>query len=524
MSDSQTPDRMPDAPTGPSSYLQILRSTAVIGASSVIVLFFSLVRMKVLALLLGPAGVGLMGLYSSVLDLTSAVAGMGVQSSGVRQIAEATGTGDDRVIATTSRALKWTSLVLGILGGAGLVVLALPVSQLTFGTEQYGVAVALLGVAVFLRIVSGGQAALIQGLRRISDLARINILSAVLGTGISIPLIYVFGAAAIVPCLIVTAIVTLIISWWYQRKIKLDVPREELGPIGGEARSLLRLGLVFMISGFLTLGAAYAIRIIVLHEAGVEAAGLYQAAWSVGGLYAGFVLQAMGADFYPRLSAIAKDNEAVNRMVDEQARISILMAAPGVIGTITLAHLVMTIFYSAEFANAETLLRWICLGMMLRVIAWPLGFVVLAKGAQWTFFWTELAATVVQVGLAALLVPWIGVNGAGIAFAGLYMWHSLLIYWVVRAMSGFRFSRESLRLGLIYLPLTIITFAGFSILPFWLALLLGLTISAGSSLYSLHSIVTLLPIETMPAPIRPWIERLTPKGRGPLTATGEQAP
>ncbi|MGO8448123.1 O-antigen translocase, partial [Rhizobium ruizarguesonis] len=68
---------------------------------------------------------------------------------------------------------------------------------------------------------------------------------------------------------------------------------------------LFRLGVAFMASGLLTFGAAYAIRIIVLNEGGVVAAGLYKAAWALGGLYAGFILQAMGKDFYPRLTAIA---------------------------------------------------------------------------------------------------------------------------------------------------------------------------------------------------------------------------
>ena len=44
-----------------------------------------------MALLLGPAGFGLMGLYTSILALTQAIAGMGINQSGVRQIAEAVG-------------------------------------------------------------------------------------------------------------------------------------------------------------------------------------------------------------------------------------------------------------------------------------------------------------------------------------------------------------------------------------------------------------------------------------------------
>ena len=90
-------------------------------------------------------------------------------------------------------------------------------------------------------------------------------------------------------------------SWWYSRKVRVAPPRADTREVRSEATALLKLGLAFMASGLLMMGAAYAVRIIVLRNAGLEAAGLYQAAWTLGGLYVGFVLQAMGADFYPRL-------------------------------------------------------------------------------------------------------------------------------------------------------------------------------------------------------------------------------
>ena len=105
-----------------------------------------------------------------------------------------------------------------------------------------------------------------------------------------------------------------------------------------------------------------------------------------------------------------------NRLVNEQAEISLLLAGPGVLATITFAPLVIPLFYSGKFAAAVEPLRWICAGMMLRVIAWPMGFVVVAKGIQAIFFWTEVAATVVHIGLALLLVSYIGLIGAAIAF------------------------------------------------------------------------------------------------------------
>ena len=75
------------------TYGQILKSSALIGGSSVLNIGIGIVRTKAMAVLLGPAGFGLMGLYGSIADLAVSIAGMGVNSSGVRQIAEAAGFG-----------------------------------------------------------------------------------------------------------------------------------------------------------------------------------------------------------------------------------------------------------------------------------------------------------------------------------------------------------------------------------------------------------------------------------------------
>ena len=258
---------------------------------------------------------------------------------------------------------------------------------------------------------------------------------------------------------------TIITSWWYSRKVQIQSPAMTILEVRQEAASLLKLGFAFMASGFLMMGAAYAVRTMVLRMVGFEAAGFYQAAWTLGGLYVGFILQAMGADFYPRLTAVAKDNAACNRMVNEQAQISLLLAGPGVIATLTFAPLVIALFYSAKFDAAVEILRWICLGMTLRVITWPMGFIIMAKGEAKLFFWTELAWTVVNVGLSWICLRSFGLNGAGIAFFGSYVFHGLLIYPIVRRLSGFRWSAANRKAGLLFLSLIAVVFCGFYLLP-----------------------------------------------------------
>jgi O-antigen/teichoic acid export membrane protein len=492
------------------TYRQILKATALVGGSSAVSIAFGILRNKAMALLLGPAGVGLFGLYGSVADLAQSVAGMGIPNSGVRQIAEAAGSRDAAPVARTATVLRRISLLLGVLGAVPLVVFAGPISQLTFGSRAYAGGVALLSLVVVFRLVSAGQAALIQGMRRIPDLARMNVVAAVFGTLVTILLVYWLREQGVVPSLVAIAAASILTSWYYSRKV--HVPRVSLAfsQIRDESAALLKLGVAFMASGLLTMGAAYLIRIIVMRMEGFEAAGLYQAAWALGGLYVGFILQAMGTDFYPRLTAVSRDNPRCNRLVNEQAEISLLLAGPGVLATLTFAPLVMAAFYSAEFGAAVGLLRWICFGMMLRVIAWPMGFIVVAKGAQQIFFWTEAAATIVHVGLAWLFVSRFGVEGAGAAFFALYLWHGLLIYAVVRRLSGFRWSATNRRLGLILVPVTMLVFVSFYVLPWWLATTVGLTATLLSGVHSLRTLATFVSPDAMPYPISRLMLRLQP--------------
>jgi PST family polysaccharide transporter len=484
------------------SYGQILKSSALIGASSAIDILFRIVRVKAIALWLGPSGVGLFGLFTSIADLSFSLAGLGFESSGVRQIALAVGTGDGDRIARTVRILRWSCALLGLVGAALLVVFAAPVSRLTFGTDAHAGLVALLALAVSFRLVTAGQAAVLRGMRRIADLARMDIWGALLGTALTLPLIYFLRDEGIVPSIVAAAAVTIATSWWYSRKIRVGDPRTTASETGLEVRALLRLGFAFALSGLMTMGVAYAVRVLVLRELGVEAAGHYQAAWTIGSLYVGFILQAMGTDFYPRLTAAADAHDECNRLVNEQAQVSLLLAGPGLLATLSFAPLVIALFYSREFQEAEGALRWICLGMSLRVVTWPLGFIVVAKGMQRAFIAIDVACSLAQLGLAWLLVPLLGVDGAGMAFFGLYVFHAMLVYPIARSVTGFRWSAANKRIGLVFLPVVALVLASFRVLPWAWATAVGALAVAATGIHSLRTLALLLAPEVLPGPLR----------------------
>lgn len=480
------------------SYREILKSSAMIGGSAAINVCIGIVRTKAMAVLLGPAGYGLMGAYTLIIDLARNVAQLGLSASGVRQIAESTASNDTARIARTVTVLRRLSLACGLLGAALLAAFSGPISTLTFGSDQHAGSVAWLSLAVLFSVVAGNQGALLQGMRRIGDLSKLAVLGGLLGTLVGVPMVYFLGEDGLAPTLVVVAACSVATSWWYSRRIPIVAPALSRADVARESAGLLKLGMAFLASSLLMIGAAYVVRIIVLRKAGLDAAGAYHAAWTLGGLYIGFVLQALGTDFYPRLVGVAQDNVQCNRLVNEQAQVSLLLAVPGVLLTLTLAPLVVSLFYSSEFAPAVAVLRWICLGMALRVLTWPIGFIVVAKNRQVLFVTIELAWTTVNVGLTWWCVEAFGVNGAGIAFFGSYVFHALLVYPIVRRLSGFRWSAVNVKTASGCFALMAAVFIGLQVLSSGVATAFGLLATVLSGYACARALVKLAAPQRLP--------------------------
>jgi PST family polysaccharide transporter len=230
-----------------------------------------------------------------------------------------------------------------------------------------------------------------------------------------------------------------------------------------------------------------------VRHAGLAEAGLYQSAWTLSGLGVGVILQAMGADFYPRLVSVARDHSQINQLVNEQTQVSLLLAGVGVMATMTLAPVAVPLLYSRAFGGTEEVLRWLCLGMTLRVLTWPMGYILVAKGASRCFVATEAVWAAAHVGLAALLVGAFGLTGAGMAFFGAYAVQAVLLATLVRRTSGMRWSRANFRTARVVLPTVGGTFLALQLLPHDAGLVVGLAATLAMSAWSLRTLARLVP-------------------------------
>ena len=373
--------------------------------------------MKAVALLLGPAGVGLIGLYNSVIELSKTVSGLGLGNSGVREIASAIGQNDDELIGQLQLAIRRLAICLGIVGACVLALLSPLISSVVFGHPGKALAVSLLGLMLVLHGINVAQTATIQGYRRVGDLARLSILGAISSTIIAVVLYAVLGESGIVPALILMAGVTVAVDWYFARKLWVQPVSSDWSASRRHWKRLSTLGAAVALGALLGALVPFFARSLIVRELGVEANGIYMAAWAISGLFAQFIIQAMSADFFPGLSAASHDGKEMNRLVNEQIEICILIALPGILVTSVFASLVIRGLYTGEFISAATLLQWFLLGVFGRVISWPMGMLVLAKGHSKTFAVLQSISVPIHLALILLCFHFFGIEGAAMAFA-----------------------------------------------------------------------------------------------------------
>jgi O-antigen/teichoic acid export membrane protein len=422
----------------------MVKSAAIIGGSNVFVALMRIGQLKIFAVLLGPAGMGLMGLYSSVMTTVATVGGLGIASSGVRQISETSNSMDDGAAATALVALRRLTLVLGVTAAIGLFLLRKVVSDWVFGSHLYAGAVGVLSLGVLCTIISGSQVAVLNGLRRVNDIARVNVVGAAIGTAVTILLVLFWREQALVYAITSTTLIMLICSWWFVWRIPRPASIPDYAKVKAVFFSLLRLGAAFLFASLMMTIILLFTRVIIIEHLGMASAGYFQAAWGFVVFYIDFILTAMGVDFYPHLTSRIHDRKAANQLVNEQTEVALLLGGPLILGMILFAPALLFLFYSAKFGAATKLLRWLLLGNILKIISWPMGYLVIAHARAKTFVFVEIVWGSTYLGLMYLGIRYVGINAVGYAFVGSYLTYTAVVYLVVNRISGFAWTSMNL--------------------------------------------------------------------------------
>lgn len=402
-----------------------MKATSIFGGVQVFQIIIGIIRTKFIAILLGPLGIGIAGLLNSTTGLVAALTSFGLSKSAVKDIAAANSTGSNVRVSTIATVFKRWVWITGLLGTVLTATFSSWLSQITFGNKDYTYAFIWLSITLLLNQLSSGQAVLLRGMRHIRYMAKSGMIGSVIGLLTTIPLYYFFGVKGIVPAIIISAVTTLLLTWHFANKLNIKPIYVSKARTIAEGKGMLKMGFMISLSGLITLGASYIVRIFISNTGGVEQVGLYSAGFAIINTYVGLVFTAMSTDYYPRLSAVAHSNKESRIAINQQAEIAILILAPVIMVFLVFINWVVIILYSTKFIPINDMILYAAMGMFFRAASWSIGFIFLAKGSSKLFFWNELIANIYLLGLNVLGYYLLGLTGLGISFLVSYILHMI---------------------------------------------------------------------------------------------------
>ena len=434
----------------------IVKAMGVFGSIQVFNILCSVVRTKLVALWIGPLGMGLFAIFNSAIDMIVNIANFGMRTSATRSISMASDNPDklNRISVAARRWAMW----LGALGAIAMIIASPWLSEMSFGDRSHVWGYVILAIAVFANSLTLGEQAVMQGTSMLKKLAQASFYGALVGLILSIPLYYFLGEQSIVPSILCYSLSVLIFSYLIRKKgIGLQGCTLTIKDTLAIGKDFLKLGIFITLTDVVSQTSNYIFISYLNNVANTETVGYYQAGYTLIARYTGLILSALCVEYFPRLSKVAHSNMKLNIFVSQEINIALMVLTPVIVAFILFARLIITILYTDEFFIIQNFITRGIVGMVFRVFSWCMSFVVLAKGRGKMFFIIEVMDIFVFLGAYITAYHFYGLDGFGGAFILWYFISTLIVMFCYYHFFNLRLNAACFKWGLWALSASIIT-------------------------------------------------------------------
>ncbi|MCM1518641.1 MAG: oligosaccharide flippase family protein [Pseudoflavonifractor sp.] len=444
----------------------VMKAVGIFGGVQSVGIICSIMRTKLVAIWIGAAGVGLFGIYNSVVDMISAIAQMGLRNSAVRDVAAA---GDEAARNRVTVVVRRWGWALGLLGAVFTMALSPLLSEWSFGDRAHVWNFVLLSVAILAGTVTCCEQAILQGHERLRRIARSSMWGLASAFVVSVPLFYFLREGGVLWSVIAYSVCVFVAVMVYRQPAS-PLPRPmTVTETMREGRRFMVLGLYMTVSFFATMLAQYIFIAYLNHHADTSTVGYFQAGWTITTRYVGLVFTAISMEYFPRLSKVNDYPRRCGLFVSHEMTMSLWVLLPMITGLVTFSRLVVWLLYTSDFYVMLPYVTWAMVGTVPRAVSWCLAFVMLAKGDGRIYLLTELSSAVLSVVINILFYDWWGFLGLGVGYIVWYLLYTAIVWWVYRYRYGLGLSQGMWWLSLAVFAVAAVSVAAVSVGLEWVA-------------------------------------------------------
>lgn len=431
-------------------YKEGLKATSLFGGVQIFTILIGIIKNKFVALLIGPEGIGFYGILTSATGMVNGFTSFGLRISAVKDVSEAHASANIQRIGRTITVLRKLVWLTGMFGFVLFFLLSPLLSKLSFDTYDYILSFAAISITLLFTQLSSGQTALLQGTRHFSYMAKSTIIGGVLGLVTVVPLYYFLRLKGIVPAIIISSITTLMLSWYYSKKVPYERCSMTYREAIYEGRNMAKMGFFISLQTMLALLISYAVRLFISRVGSIADVGLFVAGFAIAETYMGLVFSAMSTEYYPRLASHSKESKnSFNETINNQIEISLILLSPLICMFLIFGNWVILLLYSEKFVPITLMICFALLGNFFKAPSWCIAYSYLARGDSKAYFMNEILSMSIFTTLQLVFFYFWGLTGVGIAYLISYILYLLQVYLICKMRYGYQ---SDLRILRIFVP------------------------------------------------------------------------
>lgn len=408
----------------------IVKVFSLTAVSTLVKMLTGLVSVKVVATIIGPSGIALLGQLNNFATIVMTMASGGINSGITKYVAEYKDS-DDKVkdlLSTALRITVWCSLAVGLC----MILLHRFLSTLIMLSPEYGYVFIIFGFTVFLYALNMMLTSVLNGYKEFKKYVSVNIVGSLLGLLFTLGFILTLGLRGALISAVTFQSVMFFVTLWMIRKLpwvswdffKRHIETDIL-------KKYFRYTVMTLVTAATVPVSQMLLRGYVISEISPIEAGWWEGMNRISNMYLMIITSSFSVYYLPRLSEIQNKRE-LRAEIYKAYKLIIPMLLVGFSIVYFLRFWVIKILFTPDFLPMEQLFIWQLLGDFLKICSWLLAFLMIAKSMTRVFVTTEIIFALTFVILGLLFMHCNGIVGIVQAYVINYMLYMFTMFVLFR--------------------------------------------------------------------------------------------
>lgn len=347
---------------------KLFQTTIISGSAQIVILITQIVRLKIVAVLIGPVGMGILGNTLTFLSLIENICFLGLHIAFLRYASESASLGKFQEVSKLFSTTVFIHIVSSVLA---MIISLLFLSKINLSIYQTLVFLPLSVFVIFtvpFEILRSDFINLFNAFNKIKLISKIDVLGAIINLSVTCFLIYLLGVRGIIISSFISGVLIFIATYYYYKKYFFDGIKINKIYFSNECGlKMLKYGIINQFAIFINSFSAYSLRIFVTEKLLLQGAGIFNSAISMGSYV--LILQApLGLYLYPRISSIYKDSEETITEINKVFRFILLILSPIIIFIILFSDLIIELFFTKDFLSIKDIIIWILISKYFEIL------------------------------------------------------------------------------------------------------------------------------------------------------------